>query len=325
MLLCHFGGGLARLYVSVVVAFEGAELGVELLILAQVGVDAGEAVADHLVGVQVRVDVELVVLHGAEEARADKAGVEAGGLDALLKVGLVVVVVCGGVEGVVGLLEALGAAALAVVDLGVDVHGAEGRDADVGGEVVRVVPDALSEAEGGVLGGGVGGLDAHAGLQAADGAGEQEVGLGALLLHDGHDLGGVVGHGEEVDGGDPVPILGRDVAESAGAADARVAEEDVDLAELVHDALDAQADLLVLGDVDLDGDGLGGTGGLALLPDILDTVVDIDEGETHALFRRVERKSLADAAGRSGDAANLARIVFHVLASFPKVVFPDVC
>lgn len=33
--------------------------------------------------------------------------------------------------------------------------------------------------------------------------------LGALLLHDGHDLGGVVGHGEEVDGGDPVPILGR--------------------------------------------------------------------------------------------------------------------
>ena len=169
-----------------------------------------------------------------------------------------------------------------------------------------------------MLGGGVGGLDAHAGLQAADGAGEQEVGLGALLLHDGHDLGGVVGHGEEVDGGDPVPIPGRDVAESAGAADARVAEEDVDLTELVHDALDAHADLLVLGDVDLDGNGLGRAGCLVFLPDVLDPVVDIDEGETHALFRRVERKCLAVAAGLTGDTAGLARIAFRALISFQK-------
>lgn len=102
-------------------SLRGRELGVELLILAQVGVDAGEAVADHLVGVQVRVDVELVVLH-MEEARADKAGLKPVVLMRSSKVGLVVVVVCGGVEGVVG-LEALGAAALAVVDLGVDVHG----------------------------------------------------------------------------------------------------------------------------------------------------------------------------------------------------------
>ena len=43
------------------------------------------------------------------------------------------------------------------------------------------------------------------------------------------------------------------------------------------------------------------------------------------LISSVKRGSLADAAGRSGDAANLARIVFHVSASFPDVVFASEC
>ena len=117
-----------------------------------------------------------------------------------------------------------------------------------------------------------------------------------------------------------IPILGRNIAQRAGAADASIAEENVDMSKLGHYALYAHADLLILGDVGGDGDDLGGAEILALALDILKPVaLDVDEGDTHPLLSRVQSESLADSACRAGNAANFALVIFHISASFRNV------
>lgn len=297
---------------SVIVALERLELGVELFVLAQVGLDAREAVAQHLVGVHVRVHVELLVLHGAEQTRADKAGVVALVLDAAFKIGLVVLIVAGRVEGIIRLLELLGAALLAVPDRGVDVFRAERGHTNVRRVVDGIVLYALGKAHRRVLGCGVGRLDAHAGLQTADGDGEQEVGVGALLFHDGQHFRDVVGHAEEVDAGDPVPVLGRDVAQRAGAGNTGVAVEHIDALKLRHDALDAHANLLVLGHVHGDRDDFGRTQRFAFLLDLLQPVAfDVDQRKVHAAACGLQCEGFADAVGGAGDAGHFSSKFFH--------------
>ena len=263
-------------------------------------------------GVHVRVHVELLVLHGAEQTRADKAGVVALVLDAAFKIGLVVLIVAGRVEGIIRLLELLGAALLAVPDRGVDVFRAERGHANVRRVVDGIVLYALGKAHRRVLGRGVSRLDAHAGLQTADGDGEQEVGVGALLFHDGQHFRDVVGHAEEVDAGDPVPVLGRDVAQRTGTGNTGVAVEHIDALKLRHDALDAHADLLVLGHVHGDRDDFGRTQRFAFLLDLLQPVAfDVDQRKVHAAACSLQCEGFADAVGSAGDAGHFSSKFFH--------------
>ena len=107
------------------------------------------------------------------------------------------------------------------------------------------------------------------------------------------------------------------VVDPAGGGDAGVGEHQVELAVLLHDAQDAEADLLILRDVGLDGDDLCRTGLLADGLGLLETFgVDVDEGEAHAALGSLFGEGAADAGGGAGDGGNFVLEFFHVWTSF---------
>ena len=172
-------------------------------------------------------------------------------------------------------------------------------------------------ADGGVFARKVGRVVAQAGDQAGNGRGEQEVAGRALLLEDGQHLVHVIGQAEHVRVHGPGPVLRRMVVDPAGGGDAGVGEHQVELAVLLHDAQDAEADLFILRDVGLDGDDLRCAGLLADGLGLLEPLgVDVDEGEAHAALGGFLGEGAADAGGGAGDGGNFVLEFFHVWTSF---------
>ena len=285
----------------------------------EVGLDASVACADLLVGVHMRHLVHVVLLDSLEQVRADEGGVHALDGDVAVEQAAVIPVAVGGVERVARDAVVGRAVILAVVDVRVHIFGTEHAHTHhaVVGVVLGEVAHGLSDADGGMLARKVGRIVAQAGDQAGDGCGEQEVAGRALLLEDGQHLVHVIGQAEHVRVHGPGPVLRRMVVDPAGGGDAGVGEHQVELAVLLHDAQDAEADLFILCDVGLDGDDLRRAGLLADGLGLLEPLgVDVDEGEAHAALGSLFSEGAADAGGGAGDGGNFVLEFFHVLTSF---------
>ena len=108
------------------------------------------------------------------------------------------------------------------------------------------------------------------------------------------------------------PVLGRDVAQRAGAGNTGVAVEHIDALKLRHDALDAHADLLVLGHVHGDRDDFGRAQRFTFLLDLLQPVAfEVDQRKVHAAACGLQCEGFADAVGSAGDAGYFSSKFFH--------------
>lgn len=291
----------------------------QLLLTLEVGLDASVARADLLVGVHMRHLVHVVLLNRLEQVRADEGRVHALDRDVLVEQVTVIPVAVGGVERVARHAVLGRTMVFAVVDVGVHILGAEHAHAHhaVVGVVLGEVAHGLGDADGGMLARQVRRVVAQAGDQAGDGCGEQEVAGRALFLEDGQHLVHVIGQAEHVCVHGPGPVLRRMVVDPASGGDAGVGEHQVELAVLLHDAHDAEADLFILRDVGLDGDDLRCAGLLADGLGLFQTFgVDVDEGEAHAALGSLFGEGTADASGGTGDGGNFVLEFFHVLTSF---------
>jgi len=151
-----------------------------------------------------------------------------------------------------------------------------------------------------VLGGHVGGLE-----QARDlGMHRAHVDDRAALLLRVHRLEAGAGGQEgavEVDREHLLPGLERHLVHRADHLHAGIADQDVDAAELAHDALHTGLHLRLAGDVHGDADGLAA--GIADLPGhrLGPFQVEVGDGDLGALAGEGQRDAAADAAGRTRD------------------------